>query len=461
MPAARTSITIKSRPLTEGRVSWFLYFRPALPDGTSLMPVEGFDRPEDRPKVEAFAKPYREALKSGSTAPKQETADAWYDRFIKSRMGKVSTADTDHKQWLKWISKASVRGGSTTFGALPIVAVTADDVEDVRDALNRAVEEWEAAGKVRGTGISYSTAANLWSILVTAMKHASTRKGDRALRVREVAGLGNPAEGIGPPKVGKGKRRHWCRSAWLNAALASPLNDREIKEAVAIGVGLHLRPGELHELRVKDLDLDAGEVRITRSYDEQKKRVKDGAKTDEGVRTVTIPDWLAPLLESIATSRKPGDRVAPWLAKTSEHDRAPALRTFLQNGGKVPAHVLEDTATHEMVDFRTVRDTGITLRFLAGERAEVVQREAGHEHITTTLGYAKEVANKGARYGDAFLTLPDELTGRNENGAGAEALCAVSSELGSPADVNGVNRTSVFPEKMVARVGFEPTTFGL
>jgi len=126
----------------------------------------------------------------------------------------------------------------------------------------------------------------------------------------------------------------------------------------------------------------------------------------------------------------------------------------LRNGGKAPADIVEDTATHEKID-RNVRDAGITLRFLAGERAEVIQREAGHEHISTTLAYAKEVASKGRRYGDPFLTLPPELGGTNANGAGAEALCAVSN------DVNRVNGSSFLPRKAVARVGFEPTTFGL
>jgi integrase len=290
------------------------------------------------------------------------------------------------------------------------------------------------------------------AILTTAMKHASTRKGARQLRVREAEG--NPCEGVPPPRRGGTKRRHWCRSAWLNAALASPKNDRAIKEAVAIGIGLHLRPGELHELRVRDLDLDAGEVRVHRSFGEGEKKVKK-TKTDEGVRTVTIPAWLLPLLKRSAEERAAGDHLAPWIAATPEDERAEAFRTFLRNGGAAPEHIFKDSETHEKIDFRSVRDTGVTLRFLAGERAEVVQREAGHKHPATTLGYAKEVANKGGRYGSASLTLPPELGGPTPGG-GASALCALAAE-----DVNGVNRNPVFPDRLVARVGFEPTTFGL
>src|SRR5205085_610435 len=158
-------------------VSWFLYFRPALPDGTTLIAVDKYTRPEDRPLVEAFAKPYREALARGSTTSKRETCDEWYDRFIKTRMGRISTASRDHAQWLKWISPAKLASGAT-FGATAIVDVTADDVEAVRDVLDGAVREWEAAGKTRGKGLAYHTAANVWCILTLAMKHASTRAGD-------------------------------------------------------------------------------------------------------------------------------------------------------------------------------------------------------------------------------------------------------------------------------------------
>ena len=387
---------------------------------------------------------------------KRESADEWMDRFVKHRTGKVTTVDRDHSQWLKHISPVSVRGGATTFGKLAMVSITADDVEAVRDHLDSQIDAWEASGKKRGVGLAFASGANVWSILVCAMKHASTRKGDRVMRVREAQG--NPTAGIRPPRVGRGKRRHWLRSSWINAALASPKNDTAIKEAVCIAVGLHLRPGELHELRVRDLDFEAGEVRIERAYDENTGKV-GSTKTDEGVRTVTIPTWLLPLLQRIASERRPNDHVAPWVEATSEHDRPEAFRSFLRSGGAAPEHIFEDSPTHEMVDFRTTRDTGITLRFLANERAEVIQREAGHEQISTTLGYAKEVANRGGRYGDPFLTVPRELCARSTGGALASA--AISSE--PVPELERMNPPK-YPEPLgnsVARVGFEPTTFGL
>ncbi|MBX3218969.1 MAG: hypothetical protein KF795_00540 [Labilithrix sp.] len=393
---------------------WYLEIIDPPPGAKGLLPCVDpitklplYTGRSDREKVAAWAKQTVAPALGPILAAKVETADQWMDRFVLSRTGKITTVHRDHGQWLKWISPVAVVGGS--FGAKSITKINADDVEAVRDHLNAQIDAWEAAGKTRGVGLAYHTAANIWSILTCAMKHARTRRGTKALRVTD---SGSPCDDVRPPKRGDAKRRHWLRSAWINAALASPDNDTPIKEAVAIGVGLHLRPGELHELRVRDLDLGAGEVSITRSYDEDEAKVTE-PKTDEGVRTVTIPDWLMPLLVRIARDRGANDHVAPWVAATPEGARARLFRDFLRAGGEVPAELYVDTPTHEQIDFRSIRDTGITLRFLAGERAEVVQREAGHEHIATTLGYAKAVSNRGNRYGSPALTLPAELAGND------------------------------------------------
>jgi hypothetical protein len=61
-----------------------------------------------------------------------------------------------------------------------------------------------------------------------------------------------------------------------------------------------------------------------------------------------------------------------------------------------------------------------------------VQREAGHEHISTTLGYGKEVHNRRGRYGEPFPTLPADLVG-----AGVHPVSASkSASKGAPAIVH-------------------------
>jgi hypothetical protein len=187
---ARATLTIKSRPLADGRVSWFLWIRRPRPAKDELIPVTHCHRAEDRAKVEEFAKPYRDALAKAALSEddkklqrERSTADYWYDRFVKSRMGKVSTASRDHQQWIKHISPI--------LGKKTMLEITPDDIEAVRDYLKAEIDRWEGAGKMRGTGLAFATAANVWAVLTLAMKHASTREGDRHMRVREA--LGNPA----------------------------------------------------------------------------------------------------------------------------------------------------------------------------------------------------------------------------------------------------------------------------
>ncbi len=447
MPSTpRASLTIKSRPRTDGSVSWFLWIRRQRPERDELIPVDRYTRLEDRPLVEEFAKPYRAALAAGTSGPKHETADDWYDRFVKTRMGKISTASADHAQWLKWISP--------TIGHRAMIDVTADDVEAVRDVLDVAVDEWEASGKVRGNGLAFSTAGNVWAILTLAMKHASTRAGDRKLRVREAQG--NPCLGIRPPKMGAAKRRHWLRPAEVSAYLACEKPEVPLawREAVAIGLYLHLRPGELQELRAKDVNLDAGEVVISRAWDEGKGKAK-APKTNEGLRVVAIPATLMPLVRRLVKDADGEKLLAPVIAETAEDNRAKIFRVQLKAAGVAREELFVDSGTHEGIDFRTIRDTGITWRFLAGARAEHVQREAGHRELSTTLGYAKEVDNRGGRFGEPFPALPFAPLPK------PDPTPSQASDPRVGRDVNGVNRNPVFPEKLVARVGFEPTTFGL
>lgn len=330
-----------------------------------------------------------------------ETCNQWYKRYFEARATVIGGAKKDADTWGKWISKH--------IGEKLIREVTADDIENIRDDLNDAITAYELAGCMKGPGrLAPKTAQNVWAALTTPMKFASTRKGPRELRVRE--DLGNPCLGIPPPRVGASKRRHWLRPtqfakliAWLAA------RDRDWAEAISVGLYLHLRPGELHELRVRDLVLTSGEARIERAYDEESKTITT-PKSNEGVRTVTIPTTLMPLLERIAKERKANDRVCPIVAATPEKSRAGIFREFLEAASidDEPAFFVE-SATHLKIDFRSIRDSGITWRFLNGERAEVVQREAGHEELVTTLGYAREVHDRRGRYGEPFPPLPAAL----------------------------------------------------
>lgn len=269
----------------------------------------------------------REAAQQRGEAVDGESTDAWYKRFKTYRRQEVGSVDDDAWRWDKWVSRTMVRGGSVRFGTLPIRDVSADDIEDVRDALTAAVLAYEAAGNVTGEGrLAPKTAQNVWAALTTPMKYASTRKGPRELRAPE--DLGNPCADIPPPRDGASKRRHWLRPfQWSKFITWLTPRDRNWADAFAVGLYLHLRPGELHELRVQDIDLIAGEVRISRAYDERTKTITT-PKTEEGIRTVTVPAALLPLLERIARERDAEERVCPIVAATPEKERAGIYREF-------------------------------------------------------------------------------------------------------------------------------------
>jgi integrase len=260
-----------------------------------------------------------------------ETCAAWYQRFMTYRrktLSATSVSDSFYR-WKKWVEPH--------IGATPIALVTADNAEAIRDALKDAITTGKLAPR---------SAGDTWIVFTVAMKHASTRRGPPELRVREAQG--NPCNGIDPPPRGASKRRHWSRPAEIAAVLACKDVPLAWREAIAVGCYLHLRPGELQELRIKDLDLAVGEVHVRRAWDIREKRVKV-PKTAEGVRHVTVPATLLPLLERLAGARGPEELVAPILGTSRRETRAGAFRDHLKIAGVDRAELYVDTATHVTV----------------------------------------------------------------------------------------------------------------
>lgn len=126
-----------------------------------------------------------------------ETADAWFARYLPAKECGNGHRRTTRQWWAMWISPV--------LGAKPVASLTRDDLEDVRDELDRAID----AGRIRTT-----TARNVWSIVTSAMKAASAAK-DRSLRVHAA-----PLHfGILPPKRGASRQRPWLfPREWLKLA---------------------------------------------------------------------------------------------------------------------------------------------------------------------------------------------------------------------------------------------------
>ncbi len=179
----------------------------------------------------------------------------------------------------------------------------------------------------------------------------------------------------------------------------------EWRELYAVAAYLYLRPGELRALTFAQVDLDAGVVSVVAAYDEETEETK-ATKTEKGQREVPIPPALHPLLSAMRRRAERTDLVAPLLAKVADNKRAGLLRQHLATAGIDRPRLLEDTATTMRVNFRSLRDSGITWEALAGTPIDRIQARAGHEHIATTLGYVKAVEDLKGKFGVPFASLP-------------------------------------------------------
>lgn len=342
----------------------------------------------------------REARARG-VAAKDETADAWHERFLISR-GESKQSDSGYR-WRKWVSP--------TIGEKPMASVAREDIETIRDGLDEAIREHEKHG--RGTRkdrrLAPKAALNIWSVVTTAFKYASQAK-QRDLRVRE----DNPCVGVLPPEKGDSRRKEWIYPKELVALASSEDVPLPWRELYVIACYLYLRPGELFELRWKDVDLEVALVHVTRAWDWERREVKP-PKTRNGIRHVPIAPALLPLLSRMAKGKKPEDKVVPILEATGkERKTSEMMRLHLQAAGVRHTRLYADNATHMPIGFRSWRDTGITWLAIAGVDVVKIQRRAGHDSLETTMGYVKAAEDVTGTVGTPFPELPSSLVWAND-----------------------------------------------
>lgn len=333
------------------------------------------------------------------SAANGETCTAYRARLEKHRaeLGKRS-GDADASRWRTWIGPR--------IGHRPIANVTREEIETIRDDLDVAV--------TKGT-LSGASARNVWTVVTTTFK-AATRSKRRDLRVR----ADNPCADVLPPERGTARRRTFLYPREASMLFACEHVARELRELYAIGIYLYLRPNELAALTWTDVEIDTAIAHITKALDE-----KTGAthppKTRNGVRDVPIPASLLPLLgrmradaeERAKAERKPDAwktaPVVPIMRSRSLFERARSFRTHLQKAGVDRARLFADTATEEPIDFRSLRDSGITFLALSGVDVAKMQRRAGHDDPATTFGYVKLAEDLTGSIGEPFAPLPDAL----------------------------------------------------
>ena len=333
-----------------------------------------------------------------------ETCSEFHDRLLLECVAEGQT-NTSKKacQWNVWIAP--------TIGHLPIRSITRDQVEAIRDALDDAARQWAKHGEAKGR-LAPKSAQNVWSELTSTMAAACSSK-KRELRVLTV----NPCTSVLPPDRGATRRKPFIYpSEFLSLVTCDDSTvSREWKELHTIAVYTYLRPGELRVLRWTDVDLDHGIISVSKAWDYDEGKLKDFTKTPAGVRRVPIDPNLLPLLKRMRDEARAEALVVPLLASMGADYVAEHTRDHLAAAGVVRAELHKRTATTIWMTFRGWRDTGITWACIAGVDIAKIQARAGHETLSTTMGYVKAAESLDAGFGQPFPPLPDDLVGEAES----------------------------------------------
>jgi integrase len=330
---------------------------------------------------------------------RRETCDAWYARYDAHRrqLGRQATIGLFRKWVSPWI------------GAMRIADVRVEDVERIRDALDQAVDAWWRAGGERGRGrLSGRTAMSVWWCLCGAFRAARTHK-RRELRV--LAGGPNPCADVEPPgdpTTRRDRRKTFIYPEECARLLRCVDVSRKWRELHAIAAYTYLRPGELHELRWHDVDLEHGRIHVARSSSFSDGLVKL-PKTVNGVRDVPIEPALHPLLRRMRQGRRASELVVPVMHSRSTDTLAWRTRAHLIAAGATRTALHETTLATARASFRSWRDSGLTWLAMRGLDIARIMRRAGHADIGTTIGYVKLAEDLDGRLGVPFGPLPHGL----------------------------------------------------
>jgi integrase len=401
MREARTgTVTARRR---RGRTLWVA--RVLLQDGSrkELTCPYGLNREESEARARAWqisedetSALYLERKKRAGVALGGEPADAWFSRMLPIRASAKKTVDANELEsyWRTWIAPV--------LGKKPMVTLNRADAIAVTKALEAAI----SAGRIRS-----KTAVNIWSTFKTACKIACSDRGwCEPLKVRD----DDPTLGIGGPEHGPSRKRQWLypnEFAALMACDAVPVDRRRLYSFAAY---TGVRPGELAELRFKDIDLAGSVLRVSRALKIKVKRI-GSTKTDGGVREVPLEPALVPTL----LTGEAEELLFPHLA-TDRHYSPDTFRDDLKTAGVTSTRLWTETETHLRVDFRCLRDTYATWQCLAGLDIHKLMRRMGHAKIDQTLAYVK-AAETVHNVGTPFAELPLSAKGC-DSGCGSEHI---------------------------------------
>ena len=237
---------------------------------------------------------------------------------------------------------------------------------DIQKHYNRLLESGRKNDIGKGKGLANATVRGIHMVLREALDSA----------VREGLIPRNPADGTSPPKIHR-KEKQVLTKGELETFMKLIENDEVWYDFFYTEIITGMRQGEICGLRWEDFDEAKGTLRVARSVDFVKKELVIGeTKTDDGKRTIYLPDSLWRLL----AERKKG-AVSEWifpnlLKPELPLDPAKAYRRFkkLLEIGELPD-----------IRFHDLRHTFTSHAANSGIAPKTLSEIVGHSKASFTL----------------------------------------------------------------------------
>ena len=237
---------------------------------------------------------------------------------------------------------------------------------DIQKHYNRLLESGRIQDNGKGKGLSNATVRGIHMVLREALDSA----------VREGFIPKNPADGTSPPKIYRSEKQVLTKNQ-LETFMKLIEGDEEWYDFFYTEIITGMRQGEICGLRWEDFDREKRTLRVARSVDFVNKELVVGeTKTDDGKRTIYLPDSLWRLL----AERKKG-AVSEWifpnlLKPELPLDPAKAYRQFkkLLEIGELPD-----------IRFHDLRHTFTSHAANSGIAPKTLSEIVGHSKASFTL----------------------------------------------------------------------------
>jgi integrase len=200
------------------------------------------------------------------------------------------------------------------------------------------------------------------------------------------------------------------------ATLIEAMEDR-YRAMIILGAWCGLRLGELLALTRRDVNLLHGTVGVNKSAAELKsgERIVGPPKTSAGVRVVSIPPHVIPVLEHhLATFSGPGIDGLIFVGTMGQPVRRGSLYTEWQRAQK--------KAGLEGFRFHDLRHTGATMAASTGASTREIMKRLGHSTSNAALRYQHATEER-----DAVIAKALSEMARENEGATHEEPCEEDS----------------------------------